>query len=67
MHAITFCSRTNKPVGIYNNYGATIGGPIKKDKLFYFVSFDGTTQKTSANGLFTVPTADQRGGKLQRV
>jgi len=33
----------DKPVGIYNNYGATIGGPIKKDKLFYFVSFDGTT------------------------
>jgi hypothetical protein len=53
---------TDKPVGIYNNFGATLGGPIKKDKLFYFVSFDGTTQKTSANGLFTVPTADQRAG-----
>jgi len=55
---------TDKPVGIYNNYGATIGGPFKKDKLFYFVSFDGTTQKTSANGLFTVPTADQRAGNF---
>ncbi len=52
----------DKPVGIYNNYGATIGGPIKKDKLFYFVSFDGTTQKTSANGLYTLPTLDQRDG-----
>jgi Carboxypeptidase regulatory-like domain/TonB dependent receptor len=52
----------DKPVGIYNNYGATLGGPIKKDKLFYFVSFDGTTKKTSANGLYTVPTADQRAG-----
>ncbi len=55
---------TPKPVGIYNNYGGTIGGPIKKDKLFYFVSFDGTTQKTSANGLYTVPTADQRDGNF---
>jgi hypothetical protein len=54
----------DKPVGIYNNYGATIGGPIKKDKLFYFVSFDGTTQKTSANGLYTVPTQDQRDGNF---
>ncbi|HEX4170622.1 MAG TPA: TonB-dependent receptor, partial [Bryobacteraceae bacterium] len=53
-----------KPVGIYNNYGASLGGPLKKDKLFYFVSFDGTTQKTSANGLFTVPTADQRAGNF---
>ncbi len=55
---------TDKPVGIYNNYGATLGGPIKKDKLFYFVSFDGTTQKASANGLYTVPTADQRAGNF---
>jgi hypothetical protein len=52
----------DKPVGIYNNYGATLSGPFRKDKLFYFVSFDGTTQKTSANGLYTVPTADQRAG-----
>ncbi len=54
----------DKPVGIYNNYGATLGGPFRKDKLFYFVSFDGTTQKTSANGLYTVPTADQRAGNF---
>src|SRR6185437_7618031 len=54
----------DKPVGIYNNYGATIGGPIKKDKLFYFVSFDGTTQKSSGNGLYTVPTQDQRNGNF---
>ena len=53
---------TDKPVGNYNNYGGTIGGPIKKDKLFYFISFDGTTQKTSANALYTLPTADQRAG-----
>lgn len=50
------------PVGIYNNYGATLGGPIKKDKLFYFVSFDGTTEKSSGNGLYTVPTQAQRNG-----
>lgn len=60
-----FLSPTNaKPVGIYNNYGATLGGPILKNKLFYFISFDGTKQKTSANALFTVPTADQRAGNF---
>jgi len=51
-----------KPVGIYNNYGGTLGGPIMKNKLFYFVSFDGTNQKSSANGTYTVPTLDQRNG-----
>lgn len=54
----------DKPVGIYNNYGATIGGPILKNKLFYFGSFDGTNQKNSANGLYTVPTLDQRAGNF---
>ena len=53
---------TDKPVAIYNNYGATFGGPILKNKLFYFASFDGTNQKLAANGFFTVPTADQRAG-----
>ncbi len=52
----------DKPVGIYNNFGGALGGPIKKDKLFYFVSFDGTTKKTSANELDTVPTAAERAG-----
>ena len=51
-----------KPVAIYNNYGGTIGGPIVKDKLFYFGSFDGTNQKLSGNALYTVPTADQKAG-----
>ncbi len=55
---------TDKPVAIYNNYGGTIGGPILKNKLFYFASFDGTNQKIAANGFFTVPTDDQRQGNF---
>ncbi len=52
------------PVGIYNNYGGTIGGPVVKNKLFYFGSFDGTDLKNSGNNLNTVPTADQRNGNF---
>ncbi len=55
---------TAKPVAIFNNYGGTIGGPIKKNKLFYFGSFEAVNQKSSGNGLFTVPTADQRAGNF---
>jgi outer membrane receptor protein involved in Fe transport len=54
----------DKPVSIYNNYGGTFGGPIKKNKLFYFGSFDGTNQKIASNGFFTVPTADQESGNF---
>jgi hypothetical protein len=53
-----------KPVSIYNNYGATLGGPIVKNKLFYFVSLDATAQKQNVNGYYTVPTDDQRAGNF---
>lgn len=62
LNARNFFLQGNKPVTIYNDAGGTIGGPIKRNKLFYFVSFDATMQKTAANGLYTVPTADQRTG-----
>jgi len=55
---------SDKPVSIYNNYGGTMGGPILKNKLFYFASFDGTNQKIAANGFYTVPTEDQRNGNF---
>jgi len=48
---------TDKPLSIFNNYGGTIGGPIVKNKLFYFFSFDGTGQRQASPGFYTVPTA----------
>ena len=55
---------TTKPVGIFNNFGGTLGGKIIKNKLFYFISEDAVNQKASGTGLFTVPTADQRTGNF---
>jgi outer membrane receptor protein involved in Fe transport len=49
-------SNTDKPLAIYNNFGGTIGGPIKKNKLFYFLSYDGTRQRQASPGFYTVPT-----------
>lgn len=53
-----------KPTGIYNNFGASLGGPIIRNKLFFFASYDGTRQKTSANGTFNVPTEADRNGNF---
>ena len=53
---------TAKPLSIYNNFGATVGGPIVKNRLFYFLSYDGTRQRQASPGFYSVPTADQRAG-----
>lgn len=46
-----------------NQFGGTVGGPIKRDKTFFFFSYSGLRQITSTflNGA-TVPTALERAG-----
>ena len=52
----------DKPLSIYNNFGGVLGGPIVKNKLFFFGSYDSTRQRTGAVGRYSVPTTDIRGG-----
>jgi hypothetical protein len=41
-----------------NQFGGTVGGPIKKDKLFFFAGYQGTRQRSDpANRTAYVPTA----------
>jgi Carboxypeptidase regulatory-like domain/TonB dependent receptor len=52
------------PRYINNQYGGTIGGPIKKNKWFYFLSYEGTGLIATAPFLAEVPTAQMRTGNL---
>lgn len=47
----------------YNNFGGSIGGPIFKNKMFFYFNYDKIIQHGgSANGFETVPTAAMLGG-----
>jgi len=49
-----------KPVLRYNQYGGTIGGPIKRDKTFFFYSFESLREINPAATSAVVPTLAQR-------
>jgi hypothetical protein len=50
-----------------NQFGAALGGPIQKDKTFFFVSYSGLRQKeTYYRNNARVPTALERAGDFSR-
>jgi outer membrane receptor protein involved in Fe transport len=47
-----------------NYFGATLGGPVKKDKIFFFGGFGGLREINPVNFNTTVPDALQRAGNF---
>ena len=53
---------TTKPRFVYNQPGVSLGGPIKKDKAFFFSAFELTLNRRNGFRTNEVPTAAMRAG-----
>lgn len=53
-----------KPVLVQNQFGGALGGPIKKDKLFFFGNYEGFRRVERSLGYASIPTLEQRQGRL---
>ncbi|MFP5227892.1 MAG: carboxypeptidase regulatory-like domain-containing protein, partial [Acidobacteriota bacterium] len=45
------------PGQLYNQFGGSVGGPVRKDKAFYFLDYQGTRQRVGQTLQQNVPTA----------
>lgn len=52
---------------VYNQFGGTIGGPIRRDSTFFFGSYEGTYQRDHTPTFATVPTGDMRAGNFSNI
>lgn len=56
-----------KPNYLRNQFGGTVGGPIRKDRTFYFGSFQGIAQRQGNTRTATVPVGEWRRGDFAGV
>ena len=64
-----FNNRYGSPRSIarWNQFGGTVGGPIRKNKTFFFFDEESILQKQPGNATFGVPSAAMRTGNFGEI
>ncbi|MFB3828339.1 MAG: carboxypeptidase regulatory-like domain-containing protein [Bryobacteraceae bacterium] len=59
--------RKDKPSLRYNVFGATIGGPLRRDRTFFFFSYEGSRRRDGSIRTLTVPSLLERRGDFTQT
>ena len=57
----------SKPKYIRNQFGGSIGGPIKRDRTFFFADYEGTRSREGITRVSNVPTLLERQGDFSQT
>jgi hypothetical protein len=60
-----FDTTSSPPPFKRNQFGGSVGGPVRHDKTFFFFSYEGLRQSLGVTNVDTVPSAAARAGQLQ--
>ena len=67
LNARNYFSPGPKPVEHWNNYGGTVGGPILKNKLFFFFAYQRNPSSSPTGGFYSYPTAAMQAGDFYGI